>query len=97
MKIGIITLSDYTNYGNRLQNYAVSYVLQKRFNCKAVSLETNCQKKYYNHNFRLWCKEHIAKWCCLFPEFAEKHFGNDITRSRNFYKWSKKIHTKSNE
>ena len=27
-KIGIITINDYNNYGNRLQNYAVQEVLK---------------------------------------------------------------------
>ena len=31
MKLGIVTIMDYTNYGNRLQNYAVSHVLRKKF------------------------------------------------------------------
>lgn len=35
MKIGIITLDDYGNYGNRLQNYALS-LLMKSLNCNQV-------------------------------------------------------------
>lgn len=30
MKVGIITIIDYTNYGNRLQNYALDYLLKKK-------------------------------------------------------------------
>ena len=29
MKIAISTINDYTNYGNRLQNYALQYILEK--------------------------------------------------------------------
>lgn len=29
MKIGIITIPDYNNYGNRLQNYAVKRVFEQ--------------------------------------------------------------------
>ena len=38
MKIGIVTIVDYTNYGNRLQNYAVSYVLHNKYVCKVMTL-----------------------------------------------------------
>lgn len=30
-KIGIVTIDDYTNYGNRLQNYALTKLLEERF------------------------------------------------------------------
>lgn len=36
-KIGILTINDNTNYGNRLQNYAVQEVL-KKFNCKVETI-----------------------------------------------------------
>ena len=29
MKVGIVTINDFNNYGNRLQNYAVQEVLKK--------------------------------------------------------------------
>ena len=37
-KIGIITIMDYSNYGNRLQNYALTYYLQKEFSLKVETL-----------------------------------------------------------
>lgn len=89
MKIGIVTIPDHTNYGNRLQNFAVSHVLQTRFGCKTVSLAAYKEKPFENGNYVLWLKNKIAKTLCLFPEMAEKRLGNGITRWRNFYNWSK--------
>ncbi len=37
MKIGIITINDNNNYGNRLQNYAVQKMLNS-LNCQTVTL-----------------------------------------------------------
>ena len=37
-KIGIVTIVDYNNYGNRLQNYATQQVL-KKFGYEAVTLK----------------------------------------------------------
>lgn len=88
MKIGIITIPDCTNYGNRLQNYAVSHVLQTRFGCETVSLAAYQEKPFENGNYVLWLKNKIAKAMCVFPEAAEKRFGNGITRWRNFYSWT---------
>ena len=44
MKIGILTIIDNNNYGNRLQNYAISFVLK---NCGASS-ETILNSSYLN-------------------------------------------------
>lgn len=90
MKIGIVTIPDITNYGNRLQNYAVSHILQTRFGCEAVSLAAYKKKPFENGNYVLWIKNRIAKAMCLFPQMAEKRFGNGITRWRNFYCWNKR-------
>lgn len=38
MKIAISTINDYTNYGNRLQNYALQYILEK----EGHSVKTRC-------------------------------------------------------
>lgn len=40
MKVGLVTINDMTNYGNRLQNYALSYVLsQQKIKCKSVVIK----------------------------------------------------------
>ena len=90
MKIGIVTIMDYTNYGNRLQNYAVSYVLKTKFKCKVNSLAAVADKAFYNGNYIGWLKDQVAKKCCVFPLFAEKKWGPNITRWANFHNWSNK-------
>lgn len=90
MKIGIVTIPDITNYGNRLQNYAVSHVLQTRFDCQTTSLAAYKEKPFENGNHILWLKNKIAKAMCIFPDAAEKRFGSGITRWRNFYNWNKR-------
>ena len=90
MKVGIVTIPDITNFGNRLQNYAVSYVLRKDFDCKAVSLASYREKPFENGNYLLWAKNLIARKLCVFPELAEKRFGNGMSRWANFYSWNKR-------
>ena len=51
-KVGILTILDLDNYGNRLQAYAVSKVIED-LNCKA------CQVRYCGNNFNLFLKEFI--------------------------------------
>lgn len=88
MKIGIVTIPDLTNYGNRLQNYAVSHVLQTRFGCKTTSLASHKARAFENGNYILWLKNRIARALCLFPELAEKRFGPGMTRWANFCSWN---------
>ena len=90
MKLGIVTIMDYGNYGNRLQNYAVSHVLRKKFNCNAVSLAAYKEKAFYNGHYVSWVKDQIAQISCVFPALAEKRFGPNITRSTNFRSWSRR-------
>lgn len=95
MKIGIVTIVDYTNYGNRLQNYAVYYVLHKRYGCKVKTLATHKEKAFCDKNYIAWGKEVFAKYLSsIVPCVAEKRFGNNITRWSNFCNWSKRIPTK---
>lgn len=93
MKIGIVTIIDITNYGNRLQNYALTQILEK-FNCKVVTLDPHKEKRFYNGHYFTWTKEQIARHICCIPALAEKIFDNKITRWANFVKWDKHIPTK---
>ena len=95
MKIGIVTIIDYTNYGNRLQNYAVYYVLNKKYGCKVTTLAPHKEKAFCDGNYILWGKEVFARHLSrIVPTVAEKRFGNNITRWSNFSNWSKRIPTK---
>ena len=46
-KIGIITINDNDNYGNRLQNYAIQNVLEKN-KVKSITLKNNPILNYNN-------------------------------------------------
>ncbi len=95
MKIGIVTITDITNYGNRLQNYAMCFLLKKYFYCEAISLTATKEKPYCNGNYMAWVKEEAAGLIsCVFPAWAEKRFGNNITRWKNFNRWNKLIPSK---
>lgn len=95
MRIGIVTITDLTNYGNRLQNYAMYHLLKNKFNCESFSLAATKEKAYCNGNYVAWIKERIAGLSCMFPILAEKRFGSNITRWENFRKWNKLIPSKT--
>ncbi len=40
MLVGIITINDYANYGNRLQNYALNQLLGGNEKCTTVYMDT---------------------------------------------------------
>lgn len=96
VKIGIITIVDYTNFGNRLQNYALYYILQKEYKVKAITLATHKEYAFCDKNYFAWLKEEIVKTLCLVsPQVAEHFFGNNITRWANFCRWNKFIPMKN--
>lgn len=64
-KIGIITINDNDNYGNRLQNYAVQEIL-KKLNIKPITIKnnpiTNTKNKYILRKIKsLFKKENYSK------------------------------------
>lgn len=89
-KVGIITINDYDNYGNRLQNYAVQKILNDN-NIEAVTLKNyptlNTKEKYVLRVCKFYIKkvidklkktEHIERKKC-FNEFNKNiKFANKI-------------------
>lgn len=58
-KVGIVTIVDFDNYGNRLQNYAVSYFTNKYFKSETLCIvEDNFRNRYnkFCYNF-LWLEK----------------------------------------
>lgn len=90
MKIGVVTIPDYDNYGNRLQNYAVCHLLRRQFGCRAVALNSWREKAFEDGNRLLWLKYKAAGLLCAVPQLAEKRYGNKITRRHNFRSWSRR-------
>ena len=51
MLIGIITINDYANYGNRLQNYALNQLLGGNEKCTTVYMDTK-RSNFFDYYFR---------------------------------------------
>lgn len=67
-KIGIITINDNYNYGNRLQNFAVSYTLEKLgYHAETIGNV----KGYHNKNIKRRIKYIYSILCKLFSKKAE--------------------------
>ena len=65
MKVGIVTINDDNNYGNKLQNYAVQVVLEKKgINSKTIrntSRIDNVEENRINYNkkiFRIYLRNY---------------------------------------
>ena len=86
-KIGIVTIIDYYNYGNRLQNYAVSYLLNERLKCKAETIE-RYEGRYIEGSVIAYIKEQAALQLCRFPGIAEKVLNEKTIRWFRFSEWS---------
>ncbi len=95
-KVGIITIYDLTNYGNRLQAYALFNVI-KRLKCKPISvLYGNKMKVIIKTVIK---KSNILKYCYSFYEdISEKKTINaainELKRLKLFSQFSHKIKTK---
>lgn len=97
-KIGIITINDINNYGNRLQNYA----LQKYIEKLGFEVETIKNEKYFNHKgsityrgflFLKYLKEKL-KLLIKVPMQRKKKF-KDFNKNINFSKKMVTAYTKN--
>ena len=68
--VGIVTLDDYVNYGNRLQNYALTKLLQSEGYCvvNGIQVFTKTEWVYTTSN---WVKK-LIKLCMPFPIVRKK-------------------------
>ena len=93
MKVGIVTINDDNNYGNKLQNYAVQVVLEKnKINAKTIKNcpgTNNKEKKHINYSkkiFKFYLREikaNIKK--CLKPDVRKSKF-MEFNKNINFTK-----------
>lgn len=85
-KVGILTINDYNNYGNRLQNYAVQEII-KYCGCTAETIEN--REGYYNKNYKVLLKSNIKNLVKKYsPKFNHK-------RSTKFLEFNKNINMSS--
>lgn len=80
-KVGIITINDNGNFGNRLQNYAVQQIL-KKINCKPITIKNNVSLNNYSRNMK-----YIAKM------LKSMYENKKVFKCRNelFYEFNKNI------
>ena len=90
MKIGVVTIIDYTNFGNRLQNYAVCQFLRRQYRCTVETLEGDKYDKPYKSRPIGWIKEEIARLMAMNPAVAGKRLSPRTIRIANFQNWSLK-------
>ena len=84
-KIGIITIIDRSNFGNRLQNYALSYYCNKKLNVETYTLEN-----YDYLNNRKFIIARIIKHI-LRILYKKKKDKQETNRKNNFLIFDKKI------
>ncbi|MFL4499658.1 polysaccharide pyruvyl transferase family protein [Weissella sp. MSCH1] len=80
MKLGIVTLGGYWNYGNRLQNLALKHVLETKFGCECVTV------KHWQHSEERNYKQRLKKIILFIKNRSE--FIAKSERTRNFKKFS---------
>ena len=89
MRVGIITINDNDNYGNRLQNYAVQEILKTR-NIDSVTLKNVMDlnfKRNFGYRFIKYCMKKVLKReKNEFPGRKEKFedFNRNIKFSKNY-------------
>lgn len=86
-KVGILTINDNDNYGNRLQNYAMQYILKEN-NVEAITLKNNLTLNSKNY-FLLRMIKFIFKRNNIFNVYRYKKF----MRFNENIKFSKKYVT----
>lgn len=80
-KVGIITINDYSNYGNRLQNYAVQEAMEK--------LDINAETIQNIDGIHSFDKTTIFKF--QIKNFIKKIISKKYMRYNNFLRFNKKI------
>lgn len=87
MKIGILTIDDKNNYGNRLQNYATQFFIKERFNIESETIKNESfsnNKKY----FLLHCIKNIN---------YKGTYSENEDRKKNFMKFNDYISYSKNK
>lgn len=82
-KVGIVTLGDYKNYGNRLQNFALYQVLTERFNCDTRVI---LNFKNFNPIFDFKNIKNIVKF--IFQN--KRKYKTQVARTKKIMAFSKK-------
>lgn len=93
-RIGIVTIVDNYNFGNRLQNYAVYHLLKREYGIKAITLATQNDAQWNRVEFIPEIKNNIVLALSHIPGIVEKRCSPRMNRWVNFINWSRRIPTK---
>lgn len=97
MKAGIITIFDITNYGNRLQNYAVQYVLRQlgltvvTYGCEPQRVTIKNSIKYLIHRATRYKLAGSASYWKKYRKLLSFYFFNEKYIKYKYYKTVDKI------
>ena len=89
-RIGIVTINDYYNLGNRLQNYAMQCVLEKELKGCAITLEGYSAPHPRKNRFIPWLKEEMARLLSGKGTLAGKILPAHTVRWGRFENWTRK-------
>lgn len=93
MKIGIVTIQDNFNYGNRLQNYAVSKIVESYKMQVDTVIIKNREELLQIDNYKKWIKRILpnkVNW--MLSAFKKQLVGNklEISREKSFQQFNQK-------
>ncbi len=91
MKVGIITIQDNSNYGNRLQNYAVSEIL-KNYGMETVTVIVKNKEDFLSvDNKKKWIKRILPiRLIVVISKYKNKKKFQDLKRENKFKKFNQK-------
>lgn len=90
IKIGLVTILDNSNFGNRLQNYALSKYLTDAFQAEVRTLSPK-RRPNADRAFTNLAKEYILfKFIKYIPNYR-LHCSDTVVRSARFIEWNKLI------
>lgn len=95
-KIGVVTINDYSNYGNRLQNYAVHQLLENMgYYVETIKVKRNITSSRDLSKLKKMSFQEIM--FRIKSIYLNKKFSNKIIeRNKNIYNFSKKFINESN-
>ena len=90
-KIGIVTIIDNHNFGNRLQNYATYYIFKKYLGLRAMSLASHCGGRAAHGALIPGLKDSAVVALSHVHGLMENRFSPRINRWLSFAMWSQRI------
>lgn len=104
MKIGLITINDNNNYGNRLQNFATQEFFHKKYNIDVYTIKNSILLNKNQKNLKYFIKFFVANLKLVLEKFslskrqqAFNQFNKKIKYNKNIINWYGNYKKISNE